>query len=98
MKRILYFVVFLVVALFAFTLNLKNPDNILVQYYFDIQWNLPLFVVLMAPFFAGMLLGVLMMSMSVFKSKRHTSQTKRSLAKVEKEVQNLRAMPIKDEV
>jgi len=98
MKRILYIIVFLVVALFAFTLNHKNPDNILVNYYFDIQWNVPLFIVLVVPFFTGMLLGVLMMSVSVLKSKRHTSQTKRSLAKVEKEVQNLRAMPIKDEV
>lgn len=98
MKRLLYLIVFLVVALFAFTLNFKNPDTILINYYFDIEWNVPLFVVLVAPFFVGMLLGILLMSVTVLKSKHQAGQTKRNLVKVEKEVQNLRAMPIKDEV
>lgn len=98
MKRLLYLIVFIVVALFAFTLNFKNPDTILINYYFDIEWNVPLFVVLVAPFFVGMLLGILLMSVTVLKSKHQAGQTKRNLVKVEKEVQNLRAMPIKDEV
>ena len=98
MKRILYLIVFLLVALLAFTVNLKNPDTIAIHYYFGIQWNLPLFVVFMAPFFVGMLLGILVMSFSVLKTKHQVGRTKRDLAKVEKEVQNLRAMPLKDEV
>ena len=38
------------------------------------------------------------MTVSVFKNKRQVGKTKKQLAKVEKEVENLRAMPIKDEV
>ena len=52
----------------------------------------------MAPFFIGMILGVLVMSLSIIKNKRRVGVAKKALVKVEKEVQNLRAMPIKDDV
>lgn len=97
MKRLFYLLIFLIFALFAFTLNLKNPQIITVSYYFNISWDLPLFLVIMLPFFVGMVLGVLLMSLSVFKNKRQVGKTNRELKKVEKEVENLRAMPLKDE-
>lgn len=98
MKKIFIIFLFLVFAFFAFTLNLKNPDSILVRYYGDLEWQVPLFLVLMLPFFIGAILGVLVMSFSLVKSKMRVGKAKRELAKVEGEVQNLRAMPIKDEV
>lgn len=94
MKRLFYLIIFLVFALFAFTLNLKNPDTIQVSYYFNILWELPLFLVIMIPFFTGMLLGVLLMGLSVFKTKRQVGKTNKQLKKVEKEVESLRAMPL----
>jgi Protein of unknown function (DUF1049). len=98
MKKLFYILVFLVFAAFAFTLNLSNPETISIKYYFGISLDLPVFIVLMAPFFIGMVLGVLIMSLSVFKNKRQVGVAKKALSKVEKEVQNLRAMPIKDDV
>lgn len=98
MKKLFYIIIFLVFAAFAFTLNLSNPETISVKYYFGISLDLPLFMVLMAPFFIGMVLGVLVMSFTVIKNKRRVGVTKKALSKVEKEVQNLRAMPIKDDV
>jgi len=98
MKKLFYIIIFLVFAAFAFTLNLSNPETIPVKYYFGISMDLPLFIVLMAPFFIGMVLGVLVMSLSVIKNKRQVGVAKKELSKVEKEVQNLRAMPIKDDV
>jgi putative membrane protein len=98
MKRFFYLIVFLLFALFAFTLNLQNPNTIAIAYYFDISWQVPLFLVIMAPFFIGMILGVVIMSLSVFKNKRQVGKAKRELKKVEKEVENLRAMPLKNEV
>jgi uncharacterized membrane protein YciS (DUF1049 family) len=102
MKKVLSIILFLVFALFALTLNLKNPDAVTLRYYFDIEREVDLFVVLLVPFVVGMLLGVLLMSFSVVRTKMQVSKTKRELAKVEKEVQNLRAAPItepmKDEV
>ena len=102
MKKVLSIILFLVFALFALTLNLKNPDAVTLRYYFDIEREVDLFVVLLVPFVVGMLLGVLLMSFSVVRTKMQVGKTKRELAKVEKEVQNLRAAPItepmKDEV
>ena len=98
MKKLFYILILLVFAEFAFTLNLSNPGTILVKYYFGISLELPLFIVLMAPFFIGMILGVLVMSLSIIKNKRRVGVAKKALVKVEKEVQNLRAMPIKDDV
>lgn len=97
MKRLFYLLVFLLFAFFAFTLNLKNPQTIAVSYYFDISWDLPLFLVIMIPFFIGMILGVMLMSLSVFKNKRQVSKASRELKKVEKEVESLRAMPLNDQ-
>lgn len=56
-----------------------------------------MFLVIMIPFFIGMILGVLLMTMSVFKNKRQVGKATRDLKKVEKEVENLRAMPLKDQ-
>jgi uncharacterized membrane protein YciS (DUF1049 family) len=102
MKKILSIILFLIFALFALTLNLKNPDAITLRYYFNIEREVDLFLVLLVPFVVGMLLGILLMSFTVVRTKMQVGKTKRELAKVEKEVQNLRAAPItqpmKDEV
>ena len=55
-------------------------------------------MVLTASFLSGMVIGWLFMSLSVFKNKRQVGKAKKQLAKVEQEVENLRTMPIKDEV
>lgn len=94
MKKVLSIILFLVFALFALTLNLKNPDVVTLRYYFDIEREVDLFIVLLVPFVVGMSLGVLLMSFTVVRTKMQVGKTKRELAKVEKEVQNLRAAPI----
>lgn len=94
MKKILSIILFLAFALFALTLNLKNPDPVTLRYYFGIENQVDLFVVILIPFAIGMLLGVLLMSFSIVRNKMQVGKTKRELAKVEKEVQNLRAAPI----
>ena len=70
----------------------------MLNYYFDFHRELPLVLVLTATFVFGILLGSLFMSLSVIKNKRHLGKAKKALVKVETEVQNLRAMPLKDEV
>jgi len=87
---------FLLFALFALSLNLKNPDSITLKYYFGLEAQVDLYIVLLVPFVFGLLLGVLLMSVSVFRNKMAVGKTKRKLVKVEKEVQNLRAAPMSD--
>ena len=98
MKRLIYLLFFLLLTLFAFTLNLQNPQTVSLQYYFNLQWQAPVVLVLTVTFILGLLIGWLLMTLSVLKNKRQVGKAKRALAKVEKEVENLRAIPINDEV
>ena len=68
------------------------------NYYFDFHREAPLVLVLTATFVFGILLGWLFMGLSVIKNKGQLGKAKKALVKVETEVQNLRAMPLKDEV
>jgi len=98
MKKLFYLIVFIVFALFAVTLYMKNPNAIEVNYYFNIKWQVSLFWVIMLPFFVGMIFGVFVMSISVFKNKRSAGKANKALAKVEKEAQSLRALPVTESV
>lgn len=98
MKKLIYLAVFVFLSVLAVTINLKNPQSVELNYYFNLHWQAPLVLVLTVVFATGILLGCLLMSLSVFKNKRQVGKAKRRLAKVEKEVENLRTMPIKDDI
>ena len=98
MKRVLALIFIVFFAALLITFQIKNPGTVPVVYYFGLNYQLPFFVVILVPFVAGLLLGLFFMSLSLFKQKRHLGKAKKDLAKVEQEVKNLRAMPIKDEV
>ena len=82
MRRFFYLITFLLVALFVYTFTVRNPGLVSINYYFDIQWDVPLLLLIMLPFFIGLALGLMLMSIAMFKSKR---QAKRSLAKLAKQ-------------
>ena len=96
MKRIATIVVFLLFLVFALTLNLKNPETVTLRYYFDFEQEFDLFLVLFIPFASGLLLGVLMMSFSLMRKKMDASKAKKDLERCQQEIQNLRAVPIKE--
>lgn len=98
MKRALALLLFVVICVFLLTLEMKNPESVLVRYYFDIEYALPMFVLVTLPFLIGLFFGVLFMSLTLFKQKWSLGKAKKDLLKAEQEVQNLRAAPIKDEV
>ena len=93
MKRILTIILFLAFAVFALTLNLKNPDSVTLRYYFGFEQEFDLFLVLFIPFAVGVILGVLLMSVSVMKNKVQLGKVRRDVGKLEKEVEGLRAQP-----
>jgi len=88
---------FVFCALFAVTLFLKNPHKVEVLYYFGINWDVNIVILLMGTFFSGVLFGLIVMYWSVFKQKIRFSAEHRKLVKVEKEVENLRALPLNNE-
>lgn len=97
MKKIFSLLLVVIFLLFGFILNLKNPDVVAFSFPF-IEHEAPLGLLMLIAMLIGVLIGALLMSFSLMKSKMVGSKAKRDLAKVEKEVENLRAMPIKDEV
>ena len=97
MKKLIYALVAIIIFAIALTLNLKNPQLVTLYYYFGIEWQTSLMLALTAAFGVGLVFGWLIMMLSVFKNKRQVGKTKKQLAKVEKEVENLRAMPINNE-
>lgn len=97
MKKIFSLLIIIVFLLLGFVLHVKNPDTVMFSFPF-IEWQAPLGLLLLLALLAGMLFGALLLSFSLMKSKMIGSKAKRDLAKVEKEVENLRAMPLKDEV
>ena len=97
MKKLFSLILIIIFILLGFVLNLKNPALVAFSFPF-IDVEAPLGAIMLVAIFIGMILGALLVSMSLIKSKIVGNKAKRDLAKVEKEVENLRAMPIKDEV
>ncbi len=57
MKKLLYAVIFLVVFVVGLTFAAKNPQDVVISYYFGVDLELPLTVVLFGTLVAGVLIG-----------------------------------------
>lgn len=97
MKKLFSLLLVIVFLLLGFVLHLKNPNVVEFSFPF-IEQEAPLGLLMLVSLLIGIILGALLISFSLMKSKLIGNKAKRDLAKVEKEVKNLRAMPIKDEV
>jgi len=98
-KKIVWVFLLVFCALFTATVYYKNPHVVEVNYYFGLdgmEFNVAALVLF--TFFSGVIIGLLVMYWSVFKQKMRFSAEHRKLVKVEKEVESLRAMPLKSEV
>lgn len=96
MKRILYLVVIAVTLLFGITFALQNRQTVDIGYYFGLEWRGPLSIALLAVLALGILVGYLASLRMVIRMQRSLVQARKELRQVEQEVQNLRALPIKD--
>ena len=98
MKLFFYLLLFVAIVAFGLTFSLKNPQLVEINYYPDIIISAPLVVVLLVTLLLGVVIGVLVMSMSQLRKRRQLSRAKKEILKLTEEVQNLRALPIKDSV
>lgn len=96
MKRLLYAVIFLIVLVLAVSFAAKNHQIVEVNWYFDFNWSGSLSVLLFCVLAIGALLGTLLSLSWVWKTKRDQAVTRRQMKKMEQEVANLRALPIKE--
>lgn len=98
MKLLKFFLIIIIAAAFAMTLYNTNSQIVEVSYYFKLNYKVAMATVLLSAFFIGALFGAIVMSFALFRQKMRFSAEHRKLVKIEKEVENLRAMPLKDEV
>lgn len=98
MRRIVYSIFFFLVLVLGLTFVLKNPGEVTLAYYFGWQWRAPLAVVLLAALVTGVILGWLVSLVWVWRARRELAQLRRRYRKAEEELNNLRALPIKESV
>ncbi|MET0025051.1 MAG: LapA family protein [Sedimenticola sp.] len=76
-------------------LTVLNSESVVLNYYFGSR-ELPLSVVLVAAVAFGALLGLVASLGGFFRLKRQNSELRRKAQLASQEINNLRAIPIKD--
>lgn len=95
MKRIVGFLFVLLVLVFGLFFGLLNAEPVHVDYYFGSR-DLPLSLVLVMMLVLGALAGAVAGLGLVFRVKREVYRLRREIRVAEKELSNLRSLPIKE--
>jgi putative membrane protein len=96
MKRVLYALSILVVLLIGVTFTTKNAQVVELSYYFGVHWQSPLSFMLLTTLTLGIALGFLASLAMLARMQRHLLEARRESRQLEQEVNNLRALPIRD--
>ncbi len=78
--RYLTWAVRLVVFLFLLAFAVKNTDPVTLRFYFELAWQAPLIVLLLAFFAAGAVFGLAATLATLFAQRRENLELKRELA------------------
>ncbi|HJW80600.1 MAG TPA: LapA family protein [Acidiferrobacterales bacterium] len=96
MKRFLYGILVLAILLVGVTFTTKNAQVVELNYYFGVHWVTPLSFMLLTTLTVGIALGVLVSLAMQARMQRQLLQVRRENRQLEQEVNNLRALPIRD--
>ena len=96
MLRLLYLFLALIVVIFGIVFAVLNAENVQLHYYLG-SIELPLSLVVILAMILGAILGIFASLSFILASRRSASKLKRSVAVAEKEILNLRNIPIKNE-
>lgn len=95
MKVVSYLIVLLLLIL-GVTFALLNATSVSIHYYLGVA-QLPLSLLLLISFALGLIVALIVMGIIVLRLKAKNLGLKRRLTLAEKEIENLRIMPIKEE-
>ncbi len=95
MSRIAKLILVFVILLIGLAFHLKNNQLIELNYYVDVI-SLPMSWLVVLVLFVGSLLGVLASLPIIIKLKRDKIMLERQIKNSEKEINNLRVMPVRD--
>lgn len=94
--RIFSYILLLIITLFGVTFSTLNATPVLFNYYLGSR-PISLALLLVFSFGAGILLGIIFSIFPLIKLKKDNYQLKSHLKVVEKELENLRSLPLKAE-
>lgn len=96
MLRFIYIAFALLVIIFGVVFAVLNATDVQLNYYLG-SIELPLSLVLVLAMIVGAILGILASLSFIIGSRRNATKLKRSVEIAEKEIVNLRNIPIKDD-
>lgn len=95
MSKIFYAISITLIALFGVVFAILNAEPVLFNYYFGSR-EIPLSLAMILAMLFGALLGLFASLSMILKARREVSRLKRAADMAEKEIANLRAIPIKN--
>ncbi len=95
MSRIAKLILILVILLFGLAFHLKNNQLVALNYYVG-AIELPMSLVIVLVLILGALLGILASLPLIIKLKQQKLRLEKQIQNSEKEINNLRVMPVKD--
>lgn len=95
MLRLIYISLALMVIILGVAFSVLNAESIQLNYYLG-SVDLPLSLVLVIAMIVGAMLGIFASMSLIIGSRRSANKLKRSVEVAEKEIVNLRNIPIKD--
>lgn len=95
MKRIIFLVIFLLVSVVGLSFALMNAETVTLSYYFG-TLDAPLSIIVVVSIALGALLGVSASMAMALGLKQEIVRLRRSVKVTEKEVANLRSLPLRD--
>lgn len=95
--RIISYIFLLAIVIFGMTFATLNSESVTINYYFDTS-TLPLSLLLVLVFALGCLLSMIVGFWLLIKAKISSHRLRQRLTMAEKEIENLRAIPLQDKV
>lgn len=95
MSKLIYTVLVLIIILIGVIFAMLNAQSVQLNYYFGVQ-QLPLSLAIVLSMLIGAILGVLASIKLILHSRREVARLRKSAQIAEKEIANLRAIPIKN--
>lgn len=94
--RIVSYLFLLIIVLLGITFATLNSESVAINYYIGHR-TMPLSLLLVSVFALGCLLGALVTGWPLIKTKIQNRHLRKKLKLAEKEVENLRAIPLRDQ-
>jgi putative membrane protein len=96
MVRIIYILLIVLLVVIGLVFAVLNADPVQLNYYFS-SASIPLSLLLLLAIIIGAVLGILASASVIVSNKREIAHLRKAVDVAEKEVANLRSIPLRDD-